>query len=1057
MAFLFNGGQLAPFFAQFLQQLKPRPGQRVEEVVAQATEALRASGIQPSAALQASIAAHVAATLGCSFQTSPGQHAVLPLLAGPPLLAPPPGIGGASPRLVYAPPLAPLSYAAAVTAGGVQQPLPPAGTVITQSGALVQQAPPVATPAEVDGALAQAHEAYKLGNYGRAVQLCQSVYSGGSRRTDLLLLLGACHYQLGQYDLAVYFNDACILVDPQLAEAHANLANALQQCGNLDLAIMYYQSALRLKPGFSDAYNNMATALLQKGLVLQAMDCYNSALAVNPGLEHTAPYLASEATCSTFVDGAEGRRLTDVRTNLGDLWRAQGEQGRAAALQCYTEVLRLDNTYAPAWRGLGDCYREAGDHGQAVTCYQEAVRLQPSYADAFTGLGVSLKELRRREESEACFQAVVRLRPGCALSLGNLAGAYYEAGKLELAIATYREALQHQPNFPEAYNNLGNALREAGRLDEAVACYTVCIQLQMAAAAPAGAVVGPGGRLVAAPAPAGNNKALAVQHAQRLSVAYNNLGGILKLQGRMAECVTCYEHVVALQSGSPEALANLASAYKDSGRQDEAIVSYRQALGVRPDFPEAFANYVHSLQCVCEWRDRPQLFARLEAEVRRDLAGGRLPSVQPFHAMAYPFPAHLALQISTKYAEFCASVAARLALPPLAHPPARPLARGERLRVAYVSSDFGNHPLSHLMGSVFGMHNKSKVEIFCYALSPNDGSEWRQRIAAEAEHFLDVSSWGVSEIAQRISADSIHVAVNLNGYTKGARNEIFALRPAPVQCSYMGFPATTGADFLPYLIIDKVVCPPESRHCYSEKVAYMPHCYFVNDYKQAHQDIVEEEEAGVLPTRASAGLPDDKIIYACSNQLYKYDPETFTTWCNILRRVPNSVLWLLRFPPYGEPRIKAEAAARGIDPARVIFTDVAAKPVHIRRSGLADVFLDTPLCNAHTTGCDVLWSGCPMVTLPLERMASRVAASLCAATGLGHEMIVSSQQEYEEKAVELGTDHAKRLGLRSALKSRRGACPLFDTAQWVRDLEKVLFRMWDIHCEGAGPRDFEVQ
>jgi len=392
------------------------------------------------------------------------------------------------------------------------------------------------------------------------------------------------------------------------------------------------------------------------------------------------------------------------------------------------------------------------------------------------------------------------------------------------------------------------------------------------------------------------------------------------------------------------------------------------------------------------------------------------------------------------------------------------------------------------------------------------------------------------------------------------------------------------------------------------------------------QDVLDE---AALPARAEVGLPDDRIVFACSNQLYKYDPETFETWCAILRRVPASVLWLLRFPPYGEPRIRAEAAARGVDPGRIIFTDVAAKPVHIRRSGLADVFLDTPLCNAHTTGaapparrplpprpclpgracaamqrgprepsgwgaspriiaesgvapprawtstareaaprsapcerrqsvtaqctgacplsrraptlpararagCDVLWGGCPMVTLPLERMASRVAASLCYATGLGPEMVVASQQvratacacacpcpaclappcrshaqagtaqrecavvlpvlkcarccappggvhtgdpcvttrdrpvswgsraararaqEYEERAVELGLDHAKRESLRARLKAARLTCPLFDTVGWVADFERVLQRMWAIHCEGRGPRAFEV-
>lgn len=871
---------------------------------------------------------------------------------------------------------------------------------------------------ECEALLQQAHEAYSSGDFAKALSLCQPVYMALSNRADVLLLLGAIHYQLRNYEQCIAFNDRCILLDPSMAEAHANLANALQQLGNMEMAVVYYQSALRLKPFFTDAYNNMASALVHKGSIPQAMECYMAALRINPN-------------------------LVDVHNNLGDLWRAQGQLGKQAAQQCYTSALKIDPKYSPAWRGLGDLFRESAEFQQAVSCYQEALRHRPDYVDSFTGLGVAYKELKQKQEAEACFEAVVKLRPSCALSLGNLAGIYYEQSKLDSAIKTYQQALQLEPNFPEAYNNLGNALREAGRMDEAIACYTACIQLQYARAQNQPMPTGIPGR----PPP------YSPSQAQRLSVAYNNLGGILKMQGQALAAIACYEQVAALQPDSPEAHANLASAYKDAARQDAAITAYKRALALRPDFPEAFANLVHSLQCVCDWTDRPSLFSRLDKETRRDLASGRLPPVQPFHAMAYPFSAELALAISMKYAEHCALAASRLGVPKLPHPPARPLAPDERLKVAYVSSDFGNHPLSHLMGSVFGLHDTKYVEVFCYALSPSDSSEWRTRIEREAEHFLDVSSWSVAEIARKISADGIHVAINLNGYTKGARNEIFALWPAPVQASYMGFPATTGARFLPYLIVDKAVAPPHLRHCYSEHLALMPNCYFVNDYQRAHLDVLDKSS---LPSRTEFGLPEDKIIYSCSNQLYKYDPETFETWCNILKRVPQSVLWLLRFPPYGENNIRQEAAKRGVEQSRIIFTDVAQKDLHIRRSGLADIFLDTPLCNAHTTGCDVLWGGCPMVTLPLERMASRVAASLCYATGLGHEMVVSSQQEYEDKAVELGLNDQKRLSLRARLERSRLTCPLFDTVQWVRDLEKVYFRMWKNHADGVGPHTFEV-
>lgn len=947
--------------------------------------------------------------------------------------------------------------------------------------------PPNASPRtaagteEFQAALLKAAEVYRKGDYAHVVHSCLQLHAIDATRSDVLLLLGAAYYQLKDYTRSVAANDAAILLNPSCAEAYANLGNALYQSGSIELAITYYTSAIRLKGDFIDAYVNLAAAYTQRGLPLPAAQAYSAVLAMKP--EQTA-----------------------VRCSLGDLWKEYGQSGRAAAEMCYAVALQTDPQCAAAWRGQGDCAKEAGNFESAVENYKKALEIAPDFFEALTGLGICLLELKRLEESESAFAIAAALRPTCPFAIGNLAGAYYENKKMDASVLTYRRAIALNLNFSEAFNNLGNALRESGRPQEAVDCYLSCIQTQLnslATTASTAAIVAPGtpGRVASIPSIAGTAApggspavpmiTATAMATQRLSVSYNNLGGVLKLLGRNEECIRAYEHVVKLQPAVPEGHANLGSAYKDAGRHEIALLSYRTALTFRPDFPEAFANLVHSMQCICDWRDREVLFSRLEKEVERDLALGKLPSVQPFHAMTYPFTSGLALKISQRYAEECSASVKRLSNAPTeplflthnpssaANPPSSQKQPPQRLRIGYVSSDFINHPLAHLMGSVFGLHDRSKIEVFCYSLCANDGSEFHHRISVESENFLDVSSWTSPAIARRIAADGIHILFNLNGYTKGARNDIFAMRPAPVQASLMGFPATMGADFIDWIVLDKMVCTEESRECYSESIAYMPDTYFVNDYKRSHPEVIsgsiaaqhQHQQGGIAEdadtassdatanmgtTRAFLGLPEDKVVYSCSNQLYKYDPETFTTWCNILKRVPDSVLWLLRFPPAGEIRVRAEAAARGVDPTRIIFTDVASKPIHIARSGLADVFLDTPSCNAHTTGCDVLWGGCPMVTMPVKRMASRVGASLCRATGLGEHMIVKNLHEYEEKAVLLGLDHEARGALRASLHAVRETCALFDTARYVQNLDKLVVKMWGIYCEGKGPRDFTV-
>lgn len=815
-------------------------------------------------------------------------------------------------------------------------------------------------------------------------------------RAAVLLLLGAAYYQLRDYSACIAVNSQLIQQHSTLPEAHGNLANALKDVGDLELSLQYYTSAIKLNPNFTMAYANMASAYMAKGSYAQALECYSTALRLDPA-------------------------LVDVRVSMGQLLRAQGL--RDAAKQCFTEALRHAPGHASAWASLAALHLEIGDQVAARAYFAEAARLDPSMGG---------------------FQPLQQ-QP---VSVGSAGG-----GAL---LATPHHDAQQQLMAASAYHQLGNAYRGSHMLEEAAACYMRAL-VAMPNSAPALAALAGVMRQQGRTAEAISCFARATLLDPSDYVAGSEFAALLKETGRVQDSIIEYSRIVHGAPHIPELHANLGSAFKDAGQNDEAIKHYSTALRLRPEFPDALANLVHSLQCVCDWRCRDEWFLRLEKTIAQQIAVGQQPSVQPFHAIAYPVGGELALEISRRYATTVQNAATTAAVQyglcmPLPLHPARPLREGERLRVGYVSSDFGSHPLSHLMGSVFGLHDRERIEVFCYAHSPDDGTEWRARIESEAEHFLDVSTWSVTDIAKRISDDQIQVAVNLNGYTKGARNEIFALRPAPVQVSYMGFPSTTGADYIDYLVTDKVVSPPEFAHFYSEQLVYVPNCYFVNDYAHRHRDLLEGANRNW--TRAMLGLPQDAVVYYCANQLYKIDPDTLERWCSILQRVPKSVLWLLRFPPAGEVRLLAEAAARGVPAGRIVFTDVVGKDDHIHRSRLADIFLDTPLCNAHTTGCDVLWAGVPMVTCPAEKMASRVAASLCESAGFADEMVVASMAEYEERAVELGNDLRKLRALQRRLREARTTCALFDTQRWVRNFDRALMSMWDVYAAGQAPRSF---
>ena len=933
---------------------------------------------------------------------------------------------------------------------------------------------------------------------------------------DDLLLFGAIHFQLGEWEDCARHTLACIKREPAFAESYSNLANALKELGDARGAKRLYLKAIELKPRFTDAYNNLASAHLVLGEAREALETYEAALLVDPSLGET-------------------------RCHVGHLHRAAGR--RAAAERCYAEALRWRPGLAVAWCALAAMYKEEGRLDDSAAYYREAIARAPGAFDAHSNLGNVLKEQGQIDLAIAHYARAIELEPRFAVAHGNLASCYFEKGELDRAIATFKVALDMEPNFPDACNNLGNALRERGDLEEAIACYRRALRLRpdhahahnnlgnamkdkglVAEAIQCYATaVGLAPRFAAAHSNLGlvlkeqgtvDDALLHYQEAisidPQFADAYSNMGNAYKDLGRLDDAIRCYGEALKLRPDFADAYSNLACAYKDGGRNAEAVACYRKALELKPDFADAFSNLAHSLVFVCDWTTRDRDFEKLWRIVRGQLAKttrpygdpgpdvklpsghrrfdgkifppdcGAVPSVQPFHTLVYPVAISDMREIAERYAHRAALQASVLNLceplcetltpadaswylarssataAPSRPPPPKPVPE-RRLRVGYVSSDLGNHPLAHLMQSVFGMHDRSQIHVFCYALSPNDGSPWRRKIESEVEAFVDCSVMSCRDVALKIRSDDVHILVNLNGYTKGARNEVFALRPAPVQVSYMGFCGTLGADYVQYLVADDVVIPEDHAPHYAEAVVRLPHSYFVNDHAQSAGYIFQEE---TLPSRADYGVSADASFVFCNfNQIYKIDPTILDVWCRILKRVPKSVLWLLRFPPTGEANIRAEAAKRGIGPDRLHFTDVSTKDDHIRRGTLADLFLDTPQCNAHTTGCDILWGGCPMVTTLGGKMATRVAASLLRAAGLA-DLVADDLGAYEALAVKLATDRVAYAAVRKRTERCRqrgdAQAPLWDTLRWVRNVERAYGAMWRQAVQGDAPTAFSV-
>jgi len=996
-----------------------------------------------------------------------------------------------------------------------------------------------------------AHSEYQAGDYENAEKHSMQLWRQDPTNTGILLLLSSIHFQCRKYDKSAHFSTLAIKQNPLLAEAYSNLGNVYKEKGQLQEALDNYRHAVRLKPDFIDGYINLAAALVAAGDMEGAVQAYVSSLQYNPDLY-----------C--------------VRSDLGNLLKALGRLDEAKA--CYLKAIETRPDFAVAWSNLGCVFNAQGEIWLAIHHFEKAVALDPNFLDAYINLGNVLKEARIFDRAVAAYLRALNLSPNHAVVHGNLACVYYEQGLIDLAVDTYRRAIELQPNFPDAYCNLANALKEKGLVQESEECYNTALQLSpthadslnnlanikreqgyieeatrlylkalevfpefAAAHSNLASILQQQGKL---------NEALlhykeAIRIQPAFADAYSNMGNTLKEMHDVQGALQCYTRAIQINPAFADAHSNLASVHKDSGNIPEAIQSYRTALKLKPDFPDAYCNLAHCLQIVCDWTDYSGRMKKIVSIVADQLDKNRLPSVHPHHSMLYPLSHHFRKAIAGRHAQLCLEKIQVLHKPQYRF--SSSLAPDGRLRIGYVSSDFGNHPTSHLMQSIPGVHNRARVEIFCYSLSPDDGTTFRQKVSREAEHFIDLSAIQCNgKAADRIYQDGIHVLVNMNGYTKGARNEIFALRPAPIQAMWLGYPGTSGASFMDYIITDAQTSPVHLADQYSEKLAFLPNTFFIGDHMRMfphlkeriimadssnggaitqdnvavinavdidplkdvanmtqvtmegkHKD--ESVKASVtvaelattqginsmilngqlqtsvngvniqnglatqinakaatgeeipdqimVTTRQQYGLPDDAVVYCNFNQLYKIDPSTLKMWVNILNRVPNSVMWLLRFPQVGETNIHVAAQQMGLKNGKLIFSNVAAKEEHVRRGQLADVCLDTPLCNGHTTGMDVLWAGTPMVTLPGETLASRVASSQLCTLELD-ELVAKSREDYENIAVKLGNDRDYRRAIRTKVWDGRISSPLFDVRVYAKDLEDLVYKMWEKFRKG---------
>jgi protein O-GlcNAc transferase len=821
---------------------------------------------------------------------------------------------------------------------------------------------------------------------------------------------GTVFNDLKRYTDALVDLDRAISLKPSYSEAYANKGKSLAGLKRHDDAVTAYGKALSLKPDLAEAWLGRGIALAELKHFDEAFAAFDRALALKSDL--------SEAWFGRGHAFSKLKRFEDAlaayecalagNPDLADAWLGSGtvlgELKRCdEAFAAYDKALALKPDLPEAWVGHGNVLTGLKRFDEAFAAYEKALALQPDLPEAWLGCGNALTGLERFEGAFEAHDKALGLKPDLAEAWFGRGQVFYFVKRFDEALAAYDKALALKRDLAEAWFGRGQVFTELRRSDEALSCY---------------------------------DKALGLN--PNLAEAWFGRGQVFTELRRLGEALSCYDKALALKPDLPEAWLGRGTVLDQLKRFGEALAAFDQALNLKPDLKYVEGARLSAKMNLCDWDN-------IESEIPHFLSAATNQKVasSPFILLALPSSPAEQLQAAQTF------VADQVLFPRLWRGEIR---SHDRIRIAYLSADFRRHPVTQLAVGLFEQHDKSRFEITAISFGPDDGSDLRARIKSAADDFVDVADVPDRAVAELIRNREIDVLVDLMAFTAYNRLKVISKRVAPVQVNFLGYPGTMGAEFMDYIIADRTVIPKEHFPFYSERVVWLPDTYLPNAYRAPD----EHNSSQRVPTQAGYNLPEAAFVFCCFNGNYKFNPMIFDVWMRLLRAVPGSMLWLPKPNPTAEVNLGKQAERRGVSPGRLIFAPRAPElSDHLTRLRQADLFLDTLPYNAHTTACDALWAGVPVVTCAGETFAGRVAASLLRAVGL-QELITTSLTDYEALALKLAQDPPFLQAIKAKLARHRDTFPLFDTVRFTGHIEAAYMTMWERYQRAEEPRAFAV-
>lgn len=643
---------------------------------------------------------------------------------------------------------------------------------------------------------------------------------------------------------------------------------------------------------------------------------------------------------------------------------------------------------------------QAGNFARAESLYSFVLSKDEKQFDALHMLGVLAGQLRDYARADRLIRLAVKVDPRSFEAHSNLARVLLELKQYDPALAAADRALALNPNYANAHLLRGSALLLLKKPELALLSFDRVVAL----------------------------------HSDFAMAQFNRGEALFELK-RYDQALIAYQQALAIQPAYASAWKGLGNVFCTLQRYNEALAAYDKAITLEPDIQYARGSRLLAKLHLCDWSNLEAECAQLVSDVK---AGGH--ACPPFALLALPSSPEDQLECGRSFAD------------DLGLGFERPLVSGwsrshDRLRIAYLSADFRQHVVASVAAELFELHDRDRFEVVGVSLGRDDRSQLRARIVKACDRFHDVGSDADRNAAELLHRAEVDIAIDLMGHTEHSRPGLLAHRPAPIQVSYLGFPGTTGMDFIDYILADPLVLPFDQQAFFTEKIVHLPDSYQPTDSRR--------EVSANVPRRSEIGLPEDGFVFCCFNNSFKFFPEFFDVWMRLLKSVEGSVLWLAVSGNSTRENLRREVERRGVDAARLVLTDTVGPADYLARQVLADLFLDTLPYNAHGTGSNALGAGLPMLTCRGATFAGRVGSSLLCAAGLP-ELVTDSLEEYEALALKLATDGELLGSIRRKLKANRATTPLFDTARLCRHVEAAYRIMAERYWRGEAPAGFSV-